>query len=68
MLLEGAEGHEVQVFGQPFRDAHGSMDIQVDGDWPYEGSMTLGLPEIDRCCRTCRSRRASPARSPARCA
>ncbi|MCI0669885.1 MAG: translocation/assembly module TamB [Myxococcaceae bacterium] len=47
LTLEGrVVGTEAHVFGRPFRDANGSLQVRFVGDWPYEASLSLALPEI----------------------
>lgn len=47
MLLEARMvDDDLQVFGRPFRDTHGTMNVDLNGDWPFEANLTLSLPEI----------------------
>ena len=51
----GAAGRRgSQIFGNPFRDANGTMGLHVGGDWPYEGTLNLAP--------ACRRSTAAPGR------
>lgn len=47
LLLEAQlEDEDLQIFGRPFRDAHGTMSVTAAGDWPYRARLTFALPEL----------------------
>lgn len=47
MLLEAQlVDEDLQIFGRPFRDAHGTLSVTAAGDWPYRARVTFALPEL----------------------
>jgi translocation and assembly module TamB len=45
--LEGRlQGRDFQLWGSPFGDARGSVKLKVKDPFPWEGTLTLQLPEI----------------------